>query len=117
MITPFEFLIVSLVVFRVTRFFVHDSLIGSSLDSGSSFSRSLDTWAYDSKGKDKSWLRGKIHDLITCPYCLGFWFSLVAVCIFERTRPWDFGINGWFIVWAVSGASALIYQAKLKMMR
>lgn len=123
-LAPFAFLIVAFAVFRVTRFFVHDSLFGASLDSGSRFSLWLDRFCFFQaedgirlRGTDRSWVRGKLHDLLTCPYCLGFWISLGATCIALKVAPWNLGIDGWFTAWAVAGASALVYQVTIKLMK
>lgn len=117
LLTPFMFILVTLACFRVTRFLVHDSLMGSSLDSGSGWSQTLDRWAYTSRGEPKGFVRDKLAELLTCPYCLGFWISLAGTCIALRTFPWHLGIDGWFTAWAVAGAAAMIYQAMIKMMK
>ena len=121
MLTPFMFVLVCLAVFRVTRFFIHDSMLGSSLDSGSRFSMWLDRFCYyedkPRRGMDRSWLRGKINDLLTCPFCLGFWISLATVCIVLHIVPWSLGIQGWVTVWAVAGFSVLIYELTVKLMK
>jgi len=75
---PFEYLLLVLAAYRITRFFVSDSLIGFAADSGSGTSVAIDRFAYDSEGGDRSWVRGKIGDLLTCSWCLGFWIS--AAC-------------------------------------
>jgi len=101
------FLLVSLASYRITRFIVFDSLIGADLGSGSRFSIWLTQFAYNSDGTDRSWARGKIGDLLNCPWCTGFWVS-VAV-----TAWWVFLPAGalWFLVpWAVAGTQGLLTQ-------
>ena len=73
--TPFQYAVVILAAYRLTRFFVKDSLIGFGPDSGSKVSVRLDRWAYNEDGGDRSFLRGKVGDLLTCVWCLGFWIS------------------------------------------
>lgn len=81
-ITIVEFVLLSAAAFRLTQFFVFDSLIGANLDSGSRFADALDDFAYDTNGNDRTWLRGKIGDLLTCPWCLGFWISAACYLTF-----------------------------------
>lgn len=77
---------VGLVSARVTQFFVLDSLIGMNPESGSSLSEQVDKFAYwgedapegRAPGQDRTFWRGKVGDLLTCPFCLGFWIT--AAC-------------------------------------
>jgi hypothetical protein len=80
MLGPAEFALLILASYRITRFFVRDSLIGFGEDSGSAMSVRIDAFAYNTDGSDRSWIRGKIGDLLTCVWCLGFWVS--AGCYF-----------------------------------
>lgn len=105
MLDPWVFLVVSLAAFRITRFVVFDSLIGGNLDSQSKFSRWLDVFAYDSEGNNRTLIRGKIGDLLTCPYCVGAWVSLGVVAVwFYGSDPVRWGVT----VWAVAGLQALL---------
>lgn len=58
----FEFVVLSLAVFRVTKFFISDFLISGLRDR---------FWG---KFPPES---TKLGYLTTCPWCLGFWVSLV----------------------------------------
>lgn len=77
-VTPFEFVVVALAAYRVTRFLLWDSLMGMGVVGGefvSKLGERIDRFAYDAAGNDRSWWRGKVGDLLTCPFCLGFWVS------------------------------------------
>lgn len=82
-------LFVGFVSARITQFLVLDSLIGMNPETGSKLSEVVDRFAYwgddweqseapVAPGMDRSWIRGKVGDLLTCPFCLGFWIS--AAC-------------------------------------
>jgi hypothetical protein len=79
--TALQLLVVALASYRVTRFLVRDSLIGFGPDSGSRMSMRLDRFAYTPEGEDRSYLRGKVGDLLTCVWCLGFWVSAVTYTV------------------------------------
>lgn len=100
--------ILILAAYRITRFFVEDSLIGAGPDSGSRFSIAVDRFAYDQNGSDRSFLRGKIGDLLTCTWCLGFHVSWVTVSLWLWTAPWDLGTQGWLYVFAVAGGQGFM---------
>lgn len=38
----------------------------------------IETWAYDELGHPRSFWRGKLGDLLTCGFCLGFWLTAGA---------------------------------------
>jgi hypothetical protein len=76
--TALQYAVIVLASYRITRFFVKDSLIGFGPDSGSKVSVRLDQWAYDNDGADRTFVRGKVGDLLTCVWCLGFWVSAVV---------------------------------------
>jgi len=78
MLEALVFVVLIAAAYRITRFFVIDSLIGFSTDSGSRMSVRIDAFAYDTGGKDRNWWRGKVGDLLTCTFCLGFWISAVV---------------------------------------
>lgn len=71
-----------LAAYRITRFFVHDSLMGFGSDSDSRISVRLDRFAYAEDGSGRSWWREYLGDLLTCTWCLGFWISLAVYAAF-----------------------------------
>lgn len=73
-----EYVVLILAAYRITRFLVRDSLIGFGPDSGSAMSVRVDRFAYDGDGNDRSFWRGKVGDLLTCVWCLGFWVSAIV---------------------------------------
>ena len=90
MLEPIQYVILIFAAYRLTRFFVRDSLIGFGDDSGSAMSVRVDAFAYNSEGIDRSWLRGKIGDLLTCVWCLGFWISAACYVAFVlATSSWS----------------------------
>lgn len=103
---PWHFIIVALCAFRVVRFLVFDSLIGANPQSGSSFGRWLDGWAWQPQnGAPKSWLKDKIANLLVCPWCLGFWITLAVYA------AWCLGPDWLRIVvcgWALAGLQAAL---------
>jgi len=102
---PWQFVVIALAAFRLTRFFTLDSLIGANLDSGSKFSIALDAWAFDPEGTERGWLRGKIGDLLVCTYCIGFWISLGCWWLWDR----DFQhVREGLLVFAIAGVQALL---------
>lgn len=79
----FVFTILSLAAFRITRFFLFDSLMGMGLvgaEFASPLAAKVDKFGYDKDGNNRTLIRGKIADLLSCPWCLGFWIS--AACYF-----------------------------------
>jgi hypothetical protein len=110
MLTPFEMLAVALAAYRITRFFVWDSLIGFHPGSMSKMSQRLTNWAWvndrtERDGQDRSWLRGKIGDLLTCQYCLGFWIVCATWAAFRWGPEW---VRVGVFVWAIAGGQALL---------
>lgn len=77
-----EWIILSFAAFRFTQFFIYDSLMGFNPESGSKMSARLDEFAYDTEGRDRGYVRGKIGDLLICPWCLGFWLSAITYFTF-----------------------------------
>lgn len=81
--TPFEFIILSLATFRLTRLFVYDKI--------TAFFREQ---FYDAKvlrgggvvlEKPKGGPRRTIADLLSCPWCFGVWAGATVVFFYELT--------------------------------
>lgn len=115
LVEPLVFLILCLCSARIVRLIVFDSLFGAHPDSGSSFSRVLDGWAWRTDGSDRSWLRGKAGTLLTCVYCCGLWLSVGVTCGWTRLWPWELGVEGWITATAVAGGQSLLNVADRKM--
>lgn len=101
--------ILILAAYRITRFFVFDSLMGFNLASGSSAATWLDGWAYDEEGEDRSFLRGKVGDLLACPFCLGFWIS-AGLWLLWLAGPatYDSPAVAFVEIFAIAGGQALL---------
>lgn len=67
MITFLYFAILSLAVFRVTRLLIEDAILEPL--------RERTTFKLDPQSK--------LRELLECPWCLGFWLSIVAVVLFH----------------------------------
>jgi len=122
-----ELIVLALASYRITRFLVRDSLIGFGPDSGSAMSVRVDRFAYFSTtdagpdGTDRSWLRGKIGDLLTCMWCLGFWVSAAVYLVWIGTAPvlepadWSRAWEAWNLtaqdvvaIFAIAGAQGYV---------
>ena len=55
--------------------------------------------------------RGKVADLLTCPFCCSMWFALGAVCLLARLWPWQLGWAGWLVATAAAGFAAFLVAA------
>lgn len=103
-----EYAVLVFASYRITRFLVRDSLIGFSLDSESTVSQWVDSFAYTDEGENRSWLRGKIGDLLTCIWCTGFHVSWIVLCAWTHRWPWDLAAKGWVIAFAIAGAAGFL---------
>lgn len=109
--TALQYVIVALAAYRLTRFFVKDSLIGFGPDSGSAISQRIDQFAYDEEGTDRSFWRGKAGDLLTCTWCLGFWISAATYTVAAISlREWSGQPLLWhgIAIFGVAGAQGLL---------
>ena len=87
--------------YRATQLVVHDSI-------GDGLRTRLELWhAKRSESKARTFLR----DLIGCPYCSGWWLSLVTVLVY-LTAAGQWGTAPLWIhaieCWAVAGVQALL---------
>lgn len=90
----------SLVVWRVVRFLLRDSLIEHQRQ-----------WLYGKLIGDmthQSALRDKIYELLDCPYCLSIWCSAAVVAVADRYTSvplpvymWPAASAGCMIVWRI----------------
>lgn len=115
--TPFEFLLLSAAAYRVTRFFVFDSLMGANVESGTKWSVRLDKVAFDEFGQDRGLLRGKLGTLLTCYWCLGTWLSLALCCTYLAVWPWQLGRFGWLAVAAVAAGQSMGHVIERRLQR
>lgn len=101
----FDFVLLALAAFRVTRLIVYDKI--------ARWFRELfaDTREFEEDGilyvEVKPYgvgMRHTIHDLLQCPWCIGVWSGLI-VTFFYFIFPW-----AWFVILflAVAGVSSLL---------
>ncbi len=105
---PLAYVVLIFATYRITRFFVRDSLIGFSLESESRMSQRVDEFAYTPDGGNRSWWRGKVGDLLTCVWCLGFHVAWVTLCLWLQVWPWDLGVAGWIDAFAIAGGAGFL---------
>ena len=107
-----ELVILSFAAFRLTQFFVFDSLWGGNPHSGSKRSARIDKFAYNQEdGSDRSFLRGKYGDLMSCPWCIGFWISAATFTAYAVSAgQWgDYSlVMNVLLMFAVAGGQGLL---------
>ncbi len=89
-VPPFDALLLALASFRVTRLVVYDK---------------ISRWFRDLFDDPSGYgLRHTIHDLLNCPWCIGFWSALVLVVLYFTT-DW-----AWSVIFflAVAGTGSLV---------
>jgi hypothetical protein len=89
-VPPFDALLLALASFRVTRLVVYDKISGWFRDLFD-----------DPRGHG---LRHAIHDLVSCPWCVGFWSALILVVAYF-TQEW-----AWTVIFflAIAGAGSMV---------
>jgi hypothetical protein len=79
--------ILGLVVYRVTRFFLKDSMIEEPR-----------TWFYGKLVGDmekQSWWRDKLYELLDCPYCFSVWVSAGGTIVMMQFRSVPLPVYVW----------------------
>jgi Protein of unknown function (DUF1360) len=118
---PLILVLSALAAFRAARLITADSLIEG-------WRTKLEAWAYDDAGQYRhvgwvpsarvdrmlfvflphdperltlavTFIRGKLADLLTCPFCLGVWFS--AACV----------LGSWWAGWLPGGLISILFIA------
>lgn len=123
MIDPLTFVILGLAAYRITRFFVMDSLIGmgstEELDPDtqkfvqlphSKWGGVVMRFCYDEEYEDRGFFRGKLGDLLGCIFCMGFWISCAVYALWTWSLPWTSADpQVWVITaFAITGVQAFI---------
>jgi hypothetical protein len=104
-LTAWAVFIIALAAYRLTRFLVFDSLFGFNLASRSRMSGRLDRWAYTTDGKDRTYWRGKLADLLVCPYCTGFWVTIGVWASWFYGPTW---LRVIVVLFAIAGVQAFL---------
>lgn len=110
--------------YRITRFFVEDSLMGmgsfEELDlttqkitntANSKWGQIVMDFCYKEGGtEDKGFFRGKLGDLLGCYFCLGFWVSCAVLALWTWSVPWNAeSPQVWVLTaFAIAGGQAFI---------
>lgn len=106
----FDFVVLSLVTWRITRFSSLDSLIEEPRDWIVKWTLRGDTYVEDDEEWPFSWWKRKIKQWIDCPWCQSVWVAAGVVgfwCLISSDWPgWNF-----LLLWlAVSGAAMIPYR-------
>lgn len=108
--------------FRITRFFVSDSLLGMGThdavengqvvqETNSPLAGVVYRWAYNEDGTNKGPVRGRIGDLVGCSWCFGAWVSFAAWGLWTWSLPWQPAVQfqqWWICAIAVAGVQAYL---------
>lgn len=100
-ITPFEFAILSLAAFRLTRLVVYDKITAFFREQFYN-AKTLKTSVV--LEKPKSGPRRTLADLLSCPWCFGMWAGATVVFFFELTPYAYYPI----LMLAISGVGTLL---------
>jgi hypothetical protein len=100
-LTPFEFILLSLAAFRLTRLFVYDKITAFFREQ---FYDAKITKTSVTLQKPTSGPRRTIADLLSCPWCFGAWAGATVVFFYALT-PY-----AWYpiLMLAVSGVASML---------
>lgn len=112
MISLTALIILSAATYRITRFFIYDSLLGSRLEADTKWSRTLDHFGYNEDGSNRGFFRGKLADLLTCPFCFSFWVGCTLLGLWTWSLPWTAVEPQVWIInsFAVAALTSLFYE-------
>jgi len=101
----FDAILMSLAAFRVTRLVVYDKItrwFRELFVEKIEFQKDGVTWV-DIRSPHQGFF-GTVHDLLGCPWCIGFW-SAIVIAFSYFMFPW-----AWFVIFflALAGAGSLI---------
>lgn len=116
---PLTLIVVAFVAYRLARAVTTDTLIEGWRfrleDWGyvNAENPALATWrpVYRSDGTKSEWLtvsRGKLVDLIVCPYCLSQWLAVGVLSAAMAVWPWELGWYGWIAATGAAGVAHLL---------
>lgn len=99
------FLILAFASYRITRFFVFDSLIAHSRDKLYVFLSNQ-----SSEGNRlKKFLAHKVLEGISCTWCLGMWVTAGVYWLYTWTSPEFWGRAGYLTVAGLAGVQGLLH--------
>lgn len=99
------FLILSLASYRITRFFLFDSLISHSRQA---YYVRLSNASLNGN-KVKQFLAHKLLELSSCSWCLGIWTTAAIYWLYSWTSPEYWGRVGFITVAAIAGLQGMIH--------
>lgn len=92
-----QLILLSLVVYRVTRFIILDTLI----------QHQRIVFLNKLQGKKPSAFRNKIAELFTCPYCMSIWVAAASVAVLDLFESVRLPVFMWL---AVAAGSLLVWR-------
>lgn len=98
LITILPLVILTFATYRITRFFLFDTIIEGTRHR----------W-YNRLLKKDNLLRNKLVELTSCSWCFGVHASYALLSLYLRVYPWQLGVNGWITVAAIAGAAGLLH--------
>lgn len=96
-------LILAMVSFRVTRFFLFDSMFEATRIR--IYNALLKV---DEDGYTPTW-RYKIYELLSCTWCFGFWVSLATYWVYLWVAPWNWTRGDWLLALAITGIAGFLH--------
>lgn len=97
-------LVLGFAAYRITRFFIIDSLLDGSRNKLHVFLANRAT-----KEHKLHLLWEKLYDLTSCTWCWGFWISLVVYAVIMWVAPWDFTRFDVINVFAIAGVQGILH--------
>lgn len=89
-------IVASLCVYRLTRFFLRDTLIDEPRE-----------WLYNKiLAKETLW-RDKLYELLDCPYCLSIWFSAATIAVADLYTSVPLPVYAWL---ATAGLCMVVWR-------
>lgn len=94
-------LILGFCAYRITRFFIVDSLLNEKREQ-------FHLWVINDAPGPKI-LRQKAFELTSCTWCFGFWVSLIVYGVYIQEYIWDWTVKNWLSAIALSGIQGFIH--------
>lgn len=110
---PFTFVLLAFATYRVTRYWLLDSMIEDTRDRLALLAQRKRRAAADDKGrwaKVRHLLWRKAEDGSLCAFCVSFWVGIAWLVFWAAISDYDLG---WVLVlhaFALAGAAMLVYR-------
>lgn len=99
------FIILAFASYRITRFFLFDSLIAHSRQKY--YVRLANASAQGNSFK--KFLAHKLLELSSCSWCLGVWVTAAVYWLYTWTSPEFWGRKGYILVAGIAGVQGLLH--------